>query len=114
MAINFPDNPTVGTQVIFGNHMWQWDGTVWNTISDSLNLDNLDGVAFTYPLQANEALIYDGTFWKNSTHTHAIDTLSGTTIVSPVAGQILSYNGTKWVNSTPADTGFNPFLLMGA
>lgn len=47
-------------------------------------------------------------------HTHNIADLSGTTIVSPVTGQILSYNGTKWVNSAPADTGFNPFLLMGA
>lgn len=114
MALNFPDNPTVGYIYGFGSHTWEWDGTAWNTVSNSLTIDDLAGVTLSYPIQANQGLLYDGTKWVNATHTHAIDTLSGTTIVSPVAGQILSYNGTKWVNSAPADTGFNPFLLMGA
>jgi hypothetical protein len=50
----------------------------------------------------------------STSHTHAFDDLSDVTISSPASGQTITYNGSAWVNSTPADTGFSPFLLMGA
>lgn len=45
---------------------------------------------------------------------YEINELHDVDINFPTSGQVLSYDGTKWVNSTQADTGFNPFLLMGA
>jgi hypothetical protein len=47
----------------------------------------------------------------DASHTHAIADITDFEILSPVAGQTITYNGTKWVNSAPASSGFNPFLL---
>jgi len=45
---------------------------------------------------------------------YELEELHDVQITSPIAGQTLTYNGTVWVNSAAAETGFNPFLLMGA
>jgi hypothetical protein len=62
----------------------------------------------------NEVLAYDSvsSLWKNQTaaeaglaaasHTHGMADLTDFTISSPTAGQSLTYDGSKWVNSTPA------------
>lgn len=47
-------------------------------------------------------------------HTHPMADLTAFQITSPATGEVMTYNGTKWVNSAQADTGFSPFLLMGA
>lgn len=48
------------------------------------------------------------------THTHGMTDLTGFTISGPTSGQVLSYDGSKWVNSAAPASGFNSFLLMGA
>jgi hypothetical protein len=45
---------------------------------------------------------------------YELEELHDVEISSPTPGQTLTYNGSTWVNTTPAETGFNPFLLMGA
>lgn len=50
----------------------------------------------------------------NFAHTHAMADLTDFTITSAVTGQIMTYNGTKWVNAAAPASGFNNFLLMGA
>lgn len=47
-------------------------------------------------------------------HTHTMTDLTGFQITSPINEQILSYNGTKWINSAAPASGFDPFMLMGA
>jgi hypothetical protein len=47
-------------------------------------------------------------------HTHAIADLTDFQITSAVTGQLLSYNGTKWVNAAAPASGFDSFMLMGA
>jgi hypothetical protein len=32
MAINFPDNPSIGQQATFNNNTWEWNGSVWNIV----------------------------------------------------------------------------------
>lgn len=114
MALNFPDNPTVGDSYTSGTHTWQWDGIAWTTVPGTAGLDNLSDVVITAPLAADQGIFYNGTNWVNTTHTHNINQLSGTLISDPITGQVLSYNGIYWTNMAPADAGFNPFLLMGA
>lgn len=48
------------------------------------------------------------------THTHGMTDLTGFTISGPTSGQVLSYDGSKWVNSAAPAAGFDAFLLMGA
>lgn len=43
----------------------------------------------------------------------AISALSDVTLTSPAATQVLTYDGTKWVNAATAEAGFNSFMLMG-
>lgn len=38
----------------------------------------------------------------NSSHSHAFSSLSGVALTSPANGQLLQFNGTNWVNFTPA------------
>lgn len=38
MAINFPSNPSLGTQHRSGNRVWQWDGVTWKTVSTPLRI----------------------------------------------------------------------------
>lgn len=49
----------------------------------------------------------------DASHTHTTSDVTDISISSPVAGQTLTYDGSNWVNSTPAAGGFNPFLLSG-
>lgn len=58
--------------------------------------------------------IWTGTVWNLVSSTTALSGLSDVTISTPASGQTLTYNGTKWVNSTAAAGGFDAFLLMGA
>jgi hypothetical protein len=50
----------------------------------------------------------------SSSHTHGMTDLTEFTITSATSGQILTYNGTKWVNAAAPASGFDPFMLMGA
>lgn len=44
----------------------------------------------------------------------ALSALSDVTITSVATGQVLTYDGSKWINAATAEAGFNGFLLMGA
>lgn len=46
--------------------------------------------------------------------TQLIDALNDVVVTSAVTGQVLTYDGTNWVNAATAEAGFNSFLLMGA
>lgn len=46
--------------------------------------------------------------------TQILDALTDVVITSATTGQVLTYNGTDWVNAATAEAGFNSFLLMGA
>jgi hypothetical protein len=48
-------------------------------------------------------------------HTHGIDDITDFEIATPAEGQSFSYNGTKWVNTTPASGDAFPqvFMMMG-
>lgn len=46
--------------------------------------------------------------------TQLLDALTDVVITSATTGQVLTYNGTNWVNAATAEAGFNSFLLMGA
>jgi hypothetical protein len=48
-------------------------------------------------------------------HTHGIGEITDFEITTPAEGQSFSYNGTKWVNSTPASGDAFPqvFMMMG-
>lgn len=38
MAINFPSNPTLGQQYVFGDIVWQFDGNGWVNVGDSAEI----------------------------------------------------------------------------
>jgi hypothetical protein len=53
-------------------------------------------------------------FLVNDVLQAALDAKLSATITSPAAGQTIQYNGSSWVNAAAAETGFSPFLFMGA
>ena len=101
------------------------NGEILVKVQNGYELNELHDVNAGSPVD-NDVLAWDNasSMWTNQTaaqaglaaasHTHAMANLTDFQITSPVAKQVMTYNGTKWVNSTPADTGFSPFLLMGA
>jgi len=44
---------------------------------------------------------------------YELEELHNVAISSPVAGQVVGYNGTVWTNQTPSES-ISPFMLMGA
>ena len=42
---------------------------------------------------------------SDTSHSHTLDGLSDVTITTPASGNVLSYNGSAWVNSAPAGGG---------
>lgn len=63
-ALNFPDNPGIGTVFFTGEHFYRWNGTVWKSYyegssTDIKRLDDIshmfDGVRRTFPLTVNYA-----------------------------------------------------------
>lgn len=59
--------------------------------------------------------VWDGTVWLDKGSTLAIGELSNVTVLNPVEGQVVQYNGTQWVNAEIV-TDPNPqiFMTMGA
>jgi hypothetical protein len=35
-AINFPDTPSLGDTFTVGSFTWEWDGTVWRSLSTAV------------------------------------------------------------------------------
>lgn len=55
--------------------------------------------AFRYNTSVSSLEFYNGSTWVASSSTN-LNGLSDTTITSPTNGQILTYDGTSWINST--------------
>ncbi len=49
----------------------------------------------------------------SSTHNHTLDALSNVTITSNAAGEVLKWDGSKWVNNTLAEAGIQPAIAAG-
>ena len=47
MAINFPNNPTVGQIYSFGGYSWQWNGSYWESYSTTVDYLPLSGGTVT-------------------------------------------------------------------
>lgn len=56
------------------------------------------------------------TAWNSLAYApyNALSVLSDVQLTTLTSGQVLTYNGTKWVNAATAEAGFNGFMLMGA
>jgi len=100
-------------------------GEILVKVQNGYELNELHDVNAGSPSD-NNVLAYDSasSMWTNQTaaeaglaaasHTHVLANITDITVTSPVANQVLSYNGTTWVNTAAPEAGFNPFLLMGA
>jgi hypothetical protein len=65
MAINFPDNPTIGDTYTSGQRTWRWDGVSWNAygiVPDPtvLRIDNVNGRVGINNSSPTTALDVDG------------------------------------------------------
>ena len=90
-----------------------------NLPSGATNLDGLSDVVITTPSD-NQFLRHTGTGWVNETVTIPapapvdsvngntgtvvldLDDMNNVTITTPATDQVISYNGSGWINSTPA------------
>jgi hypothetical protein len=76
----------------------------WTAGAHTHNLSTLSDVN-TSGIAAGSILKWDTTSSKwiiGSAGASALTGLSDVTVTSPATGQVLTYNGTKWVNQTPA------------
>lgn len=48
-----------------------------------------------------------------SNHNHSLASLSDTTITSNTAGEVLKWDGSKWINNTLAEAGIQPAIAAG-
>lgn len=124
MAINFPNIPTVNQEITVDTTTWIWTGSTWDiksatppTVSqDTFRTIAINGQASIIAEQPNDTLtLAAGTgitlTTDNTTDTITISSsggggggsstlisLSDVQISSPLNGQVLKYNGSKWVN----------------
>lgn len=72
------------------------DSTILNKLKNvdgsgsGLDADTLDG--------------HDSSYFATATHSHTINNLSDVTISSPSSGQVLTYDGSKWINANPSSS----------
>lgn len=97
-AIDFPNSPTVNDVFTVGNRSWKWNGTVWT--SNNVTISATSPITYTAGDIAFAGI--------------NLNALTDVTISGPATGQIVSYNGTAWVNAAAPASGFDPFMLMGA
>lgn len=97
--VNYPipgrDNDSQGFRDNFYN--------IKEALSDlAINQGNVK-IELSEPVQAGETLVYDEIreVWVNSTVT--LNAVGDVSLTAPAAGQVLKFNGTKWVNTTDAD-----------
>ena len=58
MAIDFPNSPTLNQTFSSSGRTWKYDGEKW-VLSGGLNLDDLDDVVITSPVE-QDIISYDG------------------------------------------------------
>lgn len=82
-AITFPNSPSADQVFTVGSRSWKWNGSKWASNNATLSATS----PITY---SNGNIAFSGI---------AIDDISDVTVSTPSSGQIISYNGTVWVNS---------------
>jgi hypothetical protein len=95
-------------------------------VGNNIQFSSLGGISLTNPTNG-QVLTYNGTNWVNQTPAaapvtsvfgrtgvvvategdYSLDQLGDVTLTSPTNGQVLSYNGTAWVNSSSAGGGIS-------
>ena len=130
MALNFPIEPELDQIYSSGANSWRWDGTTWNIISAAFDsgapeipsdLSDLTDTSGLIPTSLFDLGISDGaegqvlttngagvltfttvTSGEEGGGAETINDLTDVTISTPALGQVLKYNGTRWVNDTDA------------
>lgn len=75
--------------------------TAWNAKQAALS-----GTGFVKI--SGSTISYDNNTYSLSTHNHTLDSLSNVTISLNTAGEILKWDGSKWVNNTLTEAGIQP------
>ena len=80
----------------------------------AINFPDSPSVDDTYTA-AGRTWVWDGTVWANEGSTLPLGELSDVTVLNPVSGEVVQYNGTEWINAAIV-TDPNPqiFMTMGA
>ena len=78
-------------------------GEIEVNVQNGFELQELHNVQINSgTLATGQALTYDASIslWKNATPVSTLAGLSDVTFTSPVSGQVVKYDGTKWVNGS--------------
>jgi len=111
MAINFP--PTTG-QATDGSFTytaagvtWEWDGVTWKSrgSTDSYSLPIAGASTLGGVKVGNNLSITSGGVLSATASATDLDSLTDVTLTSPSNGQVLSYNGSAWVNAAGGSGG---------
>jgi hypothetical protein len=98
-GLDFPSNPANGDT--FEQYIYDGTKAVWrlNPEAPNASLDNLNDVTITSAVDG-QALVFDSATgnWINETPASTVASLTDTNIDTPVAGDVLKYNGTQWIN----------------
>ena len=122
MAINFPNNPTVGQIYSFGGYSWQWNGSYWESYSTTVEYLPLSGgtvtggTIFQSGLTANtiSATTYFNLPVSGLTEGNGISitnngignfTITSTATTSNVVQGITGITGTSGVSASTTDFG---------
>jgi hypothetical protein len=119
-----PRTPTLTDLILVGDPSTGYSykatlSAMINFVGGNIQFSSLGGISLTNPTNG-QVLTYNGTNWVNQTPgaapvtsvfgrtgvvvaaegDYSLDQLGDVTITSPTNGQVLSYNGTAWVNSS--------------
>lgn len=72
---------------------------------DLTAIASLAGTSGILTKTATDTWSLDTNTYSTTAHSHTLDGLSDVTITTPASGNVLSYNGSAWVNSAPAGGG---------
>jgi len=82
MAINFPNSPSVSDTHVVGGTTWQWDGTAWNIVGNSIEANK-----FTSVTGDTGSIVADAT-------ADTFKVAGGTDISTSITGDVLTVNFT--------------------
>jgi hypothetical protein len=126
-----PRTPTLTDLILVGDPATGYSykatlSAMVNFVGGNIQFSSLGGISLTNPTNG-QVLTFNGTNWVNQTPgaapvtsvfgrtgvvvaaegDYSLDQLGDVTITSPTNGQVLSYNGTAWVNSSSAGGGIS-------
>jgi len=120
-ALDFPDNPVDGE--VYGNYQWDDAAGVWNLVpslvqarfvtSPTAPLNPQAGDAWFNSTDAVTYIYYDdgdSAQWVQSNSPQlgflSLDALTDVDLTAPAADDVLTYDGTGWVNAPAGGGGF--------